>query len=171
MEVSNDNKNLAFKIGLFIGIYLIFAKPVLNYFGITKGKGVKKLQTNEQNPDSPFKGALWKKYIYVPVSLGGTAIKGGKAVNSTVIQNVTQGADIIFNAMGYISDDEGAVKSVFSTLKTKSEVSLLAWFFTEKYKTDFLEYLRTGKDVMPQNGLSDSDLNTLINYVENLPVK
>ena len=75
----------------------------------------------------------------------------------------------IYDALGYVTDDEAAVTSVFRQLKTKSQVSFMADQFQQKYKTDLLQFLKNGKGVLPQAGLNNDELSTIINIVNRLP--
>lgn len=171
MKISEKTQDLIFKLGLFIVAYLIFAKPVLNYLGITKSKGDRILNNEDSNPDSPFKTTFWQKYLFLPAQLGGRAISGGKMITADIADRCAKAAQNIFGAMGYFTDDEAAITAAFGSLKSQSEVSLCSWYFTKNTNIDLLKYLQSGQDVMPQNGLGDYDILTIIKFAKSLPKK
>ena len=171
IHFSEKNQDLLFKLALFLVAYLIFAKPVLNWLGITKSKGDKILNNEDTNPDSPFKTTLWQKYLFLPAQLGGRAISGGKMITADIADRCAKAAKNIFQAMGYFTDDEAAITAAFSSLKSQAEISLCSWYFTKNTNLDLLQYLTKGQDVMPQNGLGDYDILTIIKFAKSLPKK
>lgn len=162
-KISEKSQDLLIKVALIVILYLVFAKPVFNFLGITKSKGDRIRDKNLSNPDSPFKTEFWKRYYQY----------AGKTTGKKLLQSrstaLHAAAKQIYDAFGYWTDDEAAISSAIYTCKSKSEVSILAFYFETTYKVDLLTYLAHGKDLMPQNGLGDYELNIIINYVNALP--
>lgn len=165
IKVSEKSQDLIIKIGLYVALYLLFAKPVLNYLGITKSRGDKIINDVLTNPNSALKPSYWQQFNPNAYPPAGVKI-------STARKNQLQfAAKEIYEAMGYFTDDEEKIQSAFLSLKTKSEVSLMSYFFTQAYQKDLVAYLVNGKGSMPQNGLGDYDLQTIISFVSRLPEK
>jgi len=171
LNISDKTQDLFFKLLLFVVAYLIFAKPVLNYLGITKSKGDRILEREDSDPDSPFKTTYWQKYLFLPAQLGGRAISGGKMITADVADRCVKAAKNIFEAMGFFTDDEAKITAAFASLKSQAEVSLCSWYFAKNTNIDLLKYLQSGQDVMPQNGLGDYDVLTIIKFAKSLPKK
>lgn len=70
-------------------------------------------------------------------------------------------ADMIYNAAGVFNDDEDAVYSAFSMLKSKAELSLLADYFQRLYKKSLFEYI--------QSFLNAEELSNVNDVVSKLP--
>jgi len=132
---------------------LILAKKVLIQFGILGGRGAAIVQSQQQNPQSPWKPSFYKR-------AGATLLTRATAENY---------AKRIYDALNWYADDTAAVNGVFSALKTQSQVSFLAEVFNQKYNADLLTYLSEGSDTFPWNGLGDNELLRITNLVNNLP--
>ena len=96
-------------------------------------------QSNLSNADNPFSPVFWKK-----AGAGALLIKKELAL---------QLSKRIYDAMGYLSDDESEVYSVFRTLKSQSQVSFLSDAFLGEAKVgisinffeeDFLKVVKRG---------------------------
>ena len=137
------------------GVIAFFAiKKLLIKFGIASGPGTQQTINELTNPGSPWKPEYWKK------GSGALLIKNAVA---------DKYATTIHNAFTVFQDDFNAIVSVFSQLKTKSQVSYLAQKFAEKYNEDLLQFLTNGGGILPWDGLSDSQLLQITNYVNKLP--
>jgi len=163
IHVSDKTQDLIVKISVFIILYLVFAKPIFNWLGITKSKGDRIRDKELSNPESPFKTTYWKRYYQYP---GKTT---GKVLSSKRSAELKEDAKKIYQAFGYFTDDEADISGAFYDCKSKAEVSIMSYYFTQgSGQADLLTYLAHGKDLMPQNGLGDYDLQIIISYVDSL---
>jgi hypothetical protein len=157
MAKQDDSKLLLYGGGLLI-IYFGILRPILEKFGLATSQAEQQVinQQNLPNNKNPFSPLYWK------------TISGAKLIT----RNATNAlAKRIFDSMGFFSDDEPGVFSVFTQLKTKTQVSWLADIFQQNYKMDLLDFLKRGKGQLPQAGLSDTELQQLLNIVNTLPIK
>lgn len=162
-KISEKSTDLIIKLSLIVVAYFLFAKPILNFLGITKSGKDRQRQKELENPDSPFKITYWQKFN--PNAYSPAGVKLTQQRKKELLQVAMQ----IYNAFGYFYDEEAEVAAAFYRLKTKAEVSIVAFIFQDNYKKDLLSYLGDGKGYMPQNGLSDYDISIIINYVNKLP--
>ena len=157
MAKQDDSKILLYGGGLLI-VYFGILRPLLEKLGIARSQADQQLinQQNLPNNKNPFSPVYWK------------TITGAKLYNKN---DTISFAKRIYEAMGFFSDDEPAVFSVFSQLKYKTQVSWLADIFQQKYKIDLLDFLKRGKGQLPQAGLNSDELQQIINIVNALPIK
>lgn len=157
MAKQDDSKILLYGGGLLI-VYFGILRPLLEKLGIATSAAEQTIntQTTVQNQKNPFSPVYWKT---IP--------------NATLItKNATIGlCQRIYNAMGYFTDNESEIFSVFNQMKYKTQVSWLADIFQQQYKIDLFDFLRRGKGTLPQAGLSDTELQQIINQVNKLPIK
>jgi hypothetical protein len=78
-------------------------------------------------------------------------------------------AKTIHGAFTVFQDDFNAIMSVFSQLKTQSQISFLSDVFSKMYKEDLLSFLTDGGGILPWDGLSDTNLEKLTDLVNKLP--
>ena len=156
--MKKEDQSLLLKAGL-IGLgYFVIAKPILNFLGITKSAADKVIETvtNKPNTDNPFSPVFYQK------APAGALLLTTASANSF--------AQRIYDAMGWVYDDESAVYSVFKSLKSQSQVSFLSEKFQQKYGEDLLEFLKRGKNQFnAASGLSDTELQNIITIVQSLP--
>jgi hypothetical protein len=157
MAKQDDSKLLLYGGGLLI-VYFGILRPLLEKLGIARSQADQQVinQQNLPNNKNPFSPVYWK------------TIPGAKLItkNSTISL-----AKRIYEAMGFFSDDEPAVYSVFSQLKYKTQVSWLSDIFQQNYKMDLLDFLKRGKGQLPQAGLNSDELQQILNIVNALPIK
>lgn len=67
--------------------------------------------------------------------------KGGAGTLILTAAAADNFAKMIFDAKGFLNDDEAKVYGVFQSLKTRSQISYLAMIFFNKYKKSLLTYL------------------------------
>lgn len=147
-------KNLA----LYAGIYLLVVRPILTKVGIVKSAEDRLLdqQTSLPNNINPFSPAFYR-----------TGGAGTKILTSSAADRFA--ADI-YDAMGYFTDDEAKIYSVFRQLRYQSQVSFLAEKFANKYSIDMLEFMKRGKNQFnPGSGLNSEELTVIFNIVNRLP--
>jgi len=143
--------------GLLI-VYFGILRPILEKFGLATSQAEQQVinQQNLPNNKNAFSPVYWK------------TIPNAKLIT----RNYTNGlCKRIYDAMGFFSDDEPAVFSVFAQLKYKTQVSWLADVFQQNYKIDLLDFLKRGKGQLPQAGLNSDELQQIINIVNALPIK
>jgi len=76
----------------------------------------------------------------------------------------------IYDAKGTFSDNETDVVSLFSGLKSKSQVSYLAWQFNMKYKKKLIDYLNSFMDnsILGHGGTNYMlQINDIVNRLPN----
>lgn len=127
-------------------------RRTLEGFGIWTSKETKQLNVEATNPNSAWNPNFYKNYSYYSYAI--------------TRQQAEQMAKQIYDAFGMFNDCEECVKSVFYSLKTKSNVSYLSDVFQQVYGQALLPFLRGG--LWPQDRLSDSDVSEINNYINNL---
>jgi hypothetical protein len=147
---------------MILAIYFLFAKPILKFF---RKPGKESYQAEANDPQSPLNGNFWQRYFYI---VGMTA-NGRRLLSLGTYTKCRDAAKKIFDSFGYINDDETQFFGALNSLSSKSEVSLAASILEQKYNTSLLSLMNYGKGTLPQNGLSDGEINTAINFVNNLP--
>ncbi len=65
--------------------------------------------------------------------------KGAMLITASSGKNLS---DIIYNAMGYINDNEDKVYGVFRSLNYKTQVSSLSYWFFKYYSRDLYNFIR-----------------------------
>ena len=159
--MKKDNEQLILYAGGLAILYFGVLRPLLRKLGIQQSAQEQQQETQvtttstSTNVNNPFSPTFWQK--------------GPAGTKLLTVAYTTQLADRIYNALGYFSDDEAAVISVFRLMKTKSQVSWLSDIFQKKYQTDLFDFLRKGKGVMPEAGLNTSELSEIISIVNKLP--
>lgn len=140
-------------LGGLIGINVI--GKILVKLGLGTGPGEQGVHHEESDPKSEWKPTYWQQYTTYSY-----------AITESTARTY---AEKIHNAFTVFQDDFNVIWSVFSSLRTKANVSFLAWVFQKQYSEDLLSFLTDGGGILPWDGLSDTHLNTIINYVNNLP--
>lgn len=110
----------------------------------------------QTDPNSAWKPTYWQNITDFPA---------GAITEDTARQL----GDTIHGAFSLFEDDYNAIYGAISTLKSKAQVSFLAWEFNKQYDEDLLTFLTNGGGIMPWDGLSSAHLQTLITLVNNLP--
>ena len=142
--------------GGIVGLILI--KQLMVKFGLAAGPGEKKFRNNIQDPGSPWK----PNYFQTQAATRANCL----LINPALADYY---ASQIYTAFGVFQDDYNKVLSVFESLKTKCQVSFLAYRFQIKYGQSLSSYLIDGGGLLPWDGLSDEHLNELANLVNRLP--
>jgi hypothetical protein len=157
MAKQDNSKILLYGGGLLI-VYFGILRPLLEKLGLATSKAEQQVinQQNLPNNKNPFSPIYWK------------TIPNAKLITRNATNSLCKR---IYDAMGYFSDDEPAVFSVFSQLKYKTQISWLADVFQQNYKMDLLDFLKRGKGQLPQAGLNDTELQQILNIVNALPIK
>lgn len=127
-------------------------KRLLIAGGIAAGPGTKSASQEITNPISYWKPTYYQRY-------------GGSLITRATAENYSRR---IHNAFGVFQDDFNAIMAVFSQLKAKSQISFLADVFQQRYGEDLLTFLTNGGGILPWDGLSDRQLETLISFTNRL---
>lgn len=159
--MAKDNNKIFQTVVIIGGVYFLVLMPILKKLGIIKDATLEEAETSNPNTN-PWSGAAYIKAAKMrPQTLGNSKINYAK---------------IIFDALPeFGNDDFSAIKSVFNSLKTKSELASLSEYFKIKYQYDLLDYLQRGKSKKVLtwssvlSGLSSSQVQQLLNIVKSLP--
>jgi len=156
--MNKQQESLYLKIAIYGGVYLFIVRPLLQKIGIVKSAEEKLVERQNELPNNinPFSPVFYK-----------TGGAGTIILRQSAAANYAQ---IIYNAMGFVTDDEAAILGVFRQLRTQSQVSYLSEFFTTKYGASLLDFLQRGKNQYnPASGLNADEMNTIFNIVNKLP--
>ena len=139
-----------------LGLFILYKpiKALFDTFGITESKTsqeVKEIQSSGSK--SPFSPLYWK------------TIRGAKLMPRKQAEAKVQ---YIYDSLGFFGDNYAKILAIFKTLSYKTQVSFLAQIWQEKYKVDLFEALKGGKSKLPWNGLSETELQTIIDLVNKL---
>jgi hypothetical protein len=127
-------------------------KKILEALGFWKDQDARQLDAASSDPDSFWNPNYWKKsqnYSYAIDTP--TAERYARAIN---------------DALGWFNDDEAAIIGIFKQLRTKANVSYLAYVYQQIFGKDLFTALRGG--YWPIDGLSDAELNSINNYANSL---
>lgn len=163
MKIDKETRLLLLYAGGGLLAYYGFIRPILNKLGIVKTAQDIATQQAINNAlsssnDNPFSPNYWKDM----------SKRYGKLKVWTAASNTSR-AKQIFDAMGYFTDDEPAIYKVFKELPTKVHVSYFAEKFAAIYKQDLFSFLKQGKGQMPEAGLNDKELQTILDIVAQKP--
>ena len=155
-ELKTESILIVAGVGLLVWAIYKPIRELFNTFGITQSKTEQSVQkTQSSGIKSPFSPLYWKQF---------------RNAKLLTIANATAKAKAIEESIGYIQlkPDYNRILAIFKTLQYKTQVSFLAQRFQELFKTDLLEYLRTGKsNRLVQNALNNNQLKTIIDLVNN----
>jgi hypothetical protein len=163
MAKQDDNKLILYAGGLAI-LYFGVIRPILKKLGIQQTQEQVEAQQsvnrieNTPNVNNPFSPVYWKQFQ-------------GKKVHLFNNDTTNRFVKRLYDSMGYFSDDESAVFSVFTQMKYKTQVSWISDQFNRTYKLDLFNFLKQGKGALPQAGLNELELQKIIKIVEALPQK
>ena len=121
--------------------------------GLAAGPGSQAASQLITDPNSYFKPSYYKR-------VGGRLIIRAEADR---LARQIHGSFTIFQ------DDFNSVLAAFSRVPSKAAISFLADVFQQIYKEDLLSFLTNGGGILPWDGLSDSQLKTLLAFTNKLP--
>ena len=156
--MKQSDQKLIQGVGALAIAYFGILRPILTKLGIQKTEGDRIIDKQENLPNSqnPFSPLFYK-----------TAPTGSLLLTTTQQESLSRR---IYDALGVLTDDESAIFSVFRSLKSQTQVSILSEYFAKKYKTDLLDYLKRGYSSWNYaSGLNADELNTVLNIVNSLP--
>jgi len=151
---TDDLLPIALIIGGVLGFSLI--RQILETIGIWDSADTKSLDNAAIDPLSWWNPGYYKTK---PFNVNYT-----RPITTSQAQEL---AKQLYNSFGFFNDEEESAISVFRSLPSKAAGSFLSDIFTQMYNQDLLTFLRGG--VWPQDRLSDADVNTINQYVNNLP--
>jgi len=138
-------------------VALMVVNKILVALGIGKGAGGHAVDTEQNDPGSEWKPAYYK------------SLPAGTQYYTLTASGGDLFSKQIYNAFTLFKDNFDQIMGVFNQLQTKTQVSVLADYFQQKYNRDLLTFLKDGGGVLPWDGLSDAQFYTLTTYVNNLP--
>lgn len=156
--MKQSDQKLILGIGALAIGYFGILRPILTKLGIQKTQSDRIIDRQENLPNNlnPFSPLFYK---YAPT--------GSLLLTTAQQDNLSKR---IYDALGVFADDESAIYSVFRSLKSQTQVSILSEYFSKKYKTDLLDYLKRGYSSWNYaSGLSAEELNTVLSIVNALP--
>ena len=168
----NDKSQTYIVIAIIIfAFYYLIIKPAKKGFtdslGITDSQDKIDVENEVQNTNSPLNAQLWHTYFYQP-----PATPNGRQKLSGVFQLAApKMIKDLKKCFGILTDNEAGVYTFFSRFKTQSEVSYFSQVFKEVYNKDLFTFLKTGLDLLPENGLSYSAVNKIVKTVKKLKFK
>jgi hypothetical protein len=145
-----DVKTIFWIVGGFLALDTI--KKILQALGFWKDADARALDNISSDPSSFWNPNYWKQtqnYSY--------------AIDTATAERYAREID---NALGWFNDDEAAIIGVFKQLRTKANVSYLAYVYQQIFGRDLFTTLRGG--YYPYDGLSDAELNSINNYLNSL---
>lgn len=135
--------------GGIIGLSLV--KQLFDKLGL----GADPAAGDATDPASPWRPNYWQQFSSYSYAI--------------TQQQAEQYSKTIHDSFTVMQDDFNRIKSVFFALRTKANVSYLSYIFTTMYNEDLLTFLGNGGGILPWDGLSTSQMQILIDYVNKLP--
>lgn len=151
-----DTKTLLTVGAVGLGVYLLYKpiKKLFDTFGITESSTEQEVtQQQSAGVKSPFSPLYWRQFK--------------KSHILTQVQAKAK-AKAIRDSFGAFGDNYVRILAVFKTLNYKTQVSYLAETFAKLYKADLLQALQSGRYNTFWSGLSDKQLQTIIDLVNKL---
>ena len=171
MKINNQSQTYIVLAVIIFSFYYLIIRPAKNSLaeslGLRDNADNTAVQNEVQKDNSPFATNLWHNFFYMP-----PAQPNGRAKISGVLQlAVPKMVKDLKKCFGILSDNDRGISQFFSRFKSQCEVSFFAQAFLQIEKRDLLEFLQKGFNFLPENGMSDKDINKLIKIVNNLKVK
>lgn len=154
---SGDVKTIFYIVGGIIALSTI--TRILRSLGLAPDPDDIAIEAESSSASSPWNPTYWQtiKPAGASWSFAYTESQAGELAKQ------------IYNAVGFFSDDEAGVSSVIRQMRTRANLSFLAWVFAKKYNLDLLQFLKDGKSNFWWNGLSSEDLVQLNSFIYGLP--
>jgi hypothetical protein len=159
MAISEQNQNLLFKAGLVAAGYFLVVAPLLEAIGVKQSRDeIERQKDIDKATGTGGAGNPWNKDYW--------RAKPGPVIDNNTALGYAQ---TIYDSFGLFGDSEEQVISVFRRLQFKKDVSRIADVFNQAFGGDLLAFLKVGSQYSgPWGGLSEADLGTIINIVNNL---
>jgi len=142
---SNDIKPLIIPAAIAVGIFM-FGNKILEFLQLKDTKE----ETQAANDAAALgKASYWSQSFLKP----GAKILTASSGNTLSKQ--------IYDAIGYITDDEASIMAVFNALNYKTQVTSLAYYYNKNYQQDLYFHLK-------QN-LNESEMQQIKQIIDNKP--
>ncbi len=142
-------------LGVSVAMFFVM-KSILEKVGIWKSADEKQLDRLSEDPNNFWNPNFWQTK---PANVSYT--------NPIDATTATQYARDIYDGLSWMDDDEDKIKGVFKRLYSQASASFVAYYFNKQYNKDLLKTLIGGW--WPNDGLSDSDVTEINNYISRLP--
>lgn len=136
----------------FAGLYLGVFKPLLEALGLKDTKEEKDAERLKQQTE----GAAYEKDYWNPGYIAG---RQAMLLTDASARALTKQ---LWDAAGIFNDDEEQIYAVFRSLKYRSQVAFLAFYFAKLYKKDLYTWLR-------DSVLNKEELATVLSITNKLP--
>lgn len=151
---------------LFLGgvVYFLYKKfggAVTEYFQEKRQESADTTGGSTSNV-SPFNYTAFNNYWKT----------GGRLPSKYAIFKDSVPTDIakkIYDAMGYISDNDDVIKAQIKRCNSKVKVAQVSERFTQLYSRDLLTFLKEGVGIRWNAGLDAENLDAILKYVNSLP--
>lgn len=148
-------------------LLLIGAGGLLLYFGVVKPiletVGLKDSAEDKENANEVEKAvklSAWSPNYYL-----NNKAKYSRTIDEASAQFL---ADEINESWSWYDDDEQRIFAAFRMMRSKYELSMVAFFYSQKYKQDLLTRLKNAWYYW-QDGLTDEEFITISKIVNRLP--
>lgn len=143
-------------VGGVVWLGYTLVKPILDTFGITQSAGSAAYSNATTTVASPWSPTYYNKVI--PNGTKVTLLTAASANNiAKAIKSTYDDFDIQWGS------DVSGLKSAFNQITSKIKLSQVSGVYASLYGADLLTDINSN--------FLDSDVNTIITYVNNLPVK
>lgn len=164
------------KIGLYMaGAFIAFKaiKKLSETFGLTKTKEEEGLETaTEQGAQSSIEASATNPFLSFNPNYSNALVSAYKKKFPSRTWNIEKQEGIprtqykafsrdLLNAKSIFNDDEDRIYTIFRTIQTQYQLSVLARIFSFYWKKDLLEYLKSI--------LSASEIDPIFKQVKNYP--
>lgn len=177
-KLTKENENLIGKLLFIVALYILFAKPLWDKFQIMLGnkdspikKEIEEEALNVVNVKpikaSPFGKDYWRQF-YADAN---SPLNGRERLRGDLYDPAKSKAAQLKKCFGFFSDDDTNFITVFGTIKSKAELSLVCWFLESDLKKPALTFFRTGLDTLPNNGMGETTIKKIISASKKLPNK
>jgi len=175
-KITSSQVSEYLKIGLYMaGAFVVYkaVKKLAETFGVIKTETEEKLETaTEEAGASSTEASSTNPFLAFNPNYSTALVTAYKKKFPSREWNIAKQEGIsrdqykafsrdLLNAKGIINDDEVRIYSIFRTLQTQFQLSLLSRVFTFYWKKDLLEYLKTI--------LNAEELDPILKQVKNYP--
>lgn len=155
----DNSKRILYTGAAIIGLFALY--KIAQKFGVFKD--VKDFQEDENEQVEQTVGNAWDRNYW-------HQFNWSMAKQNAVHSIAKPAAKILrYDVFGIFNDDFNMAFAQIKKFKTKAEISFLVDTFAYEFEGDLFNWLKDGRDLVPASGLSVSNLNTIVNYVNSLP--
>lgn len=169
MKINDKSQTYLVLAGIIFAFYYFIILPakksLTDTLGLTDSADTLNVQKESIKKLSGFNVDFWRNNFYLPPA----PINGRKKISGVFQIACFDYVKDLKKNFGFLSDNENGAISFFGRFKSKSELSFFSMIFEQQMKQPLLNFLRKGTNLLPENGLSDKDVNKIISYVNKLP--